>query len=232
MNIISKKQPQHTKPETSLRAHDPLSSLSSLTHSLHSNLRLGDWSLSLSGSRLSSSSSRCYIYSLLHSCGRGITGSSRLVQLGENPGLQALGRDGGRKPRLDLAIPPDQELLEVPLDPLQPEHAGLLALHPLVQRIGVGAVDLGLAQDGEGHAVVELAEALDVVVGAGLLVAELVAGEAEDLEVRVGGAEGFVQLLETLVLRRQTAFRGDVDDQDDVAFVIAQRDGIAFFCGL
>ena len=43
-------------------------------------------------------------------------------------------------------------------------------------------IDVCLAQDGEGDAVVYLAEGLDVVVCAGFLGAELIAGEADDCE--------------------------------------------------
>lgn len=49
---------------------------------------------------------------------------------------------------------------------------------------------IDLAQHGKRDAVIHLAEGLDLVVGARVLAAELVAGEAEDLEVvGVGGLE-------------------------------------------
>lgn len=50
-------------------------------------------------------------------------------------------------------------------------------------------VDFRFAQDGERDAIVDLAEGLDFVVAARILVAELVAGETEDLEVWVIGFE-------------------------------------------
>jgi len=54
---------------------------------------------------------------------------------------------------------------------------------------------------------------LDVVVGARVLVVELVAGEAEEGEVvRVFGGQGFVNRFETSELRGEAAFGGGVDN--------------------
>lgn len=58
---------------------------------------------------------------------------------------------------------------------------------------------------------VDLAEALDLVVRAGLLPAKLVAGEAEDDEALV--LELLVELLEPGVLRGEAALGGGVDDE-------------------
>lgn len=40
----------------------------------------------------------------------------------------------------------------------------------------------------------------------------------------------FVELLETLELRREAAFGGRVDDQDDFVLEGGERVGLAFFC--
>jgi hypothetical protein len=54
----------------------------------------------------------------------------------------------------------------------------------------------------------------------GLLAAELVTGKAEDDElVWVRGGDLLVQRLDALVLGREAAFRGRVDDQDDLSLV-------------
>ena len=82
-----------------------------------------------------------------------------------------------RPPPLHAPVPPDKKLLKVPLDPLQAEHAGLLGLEPVPQRLRRRAVDVDLGKNGERDAVVALAEGVDVVVGAWVLRAELVAGE-------------------------------------------------------
>lgn len=127
--------------------------------------------------------------------------------------LERLGLGGAGPAALDLAVAADEELLKVPLDPLHAQEARLLVLEPLEHGLGLVAVDVDLAHDGEGDAVVELAEALDLVVGGGLLAGELVAGEAEDDElVGVGLVEALVQLLQAGVLGREAALGGGVDD--------------------
>ena len=56
---------------------------------------------------------------------------------------------------------------------------------------------------------------MDLVVGAGVLAAELVAGEAEDDElVGVFGLDVLVQGLEAFELRGEAAFGGGVDGED------------------
>lgn len=112
------------------------------------------------------------------------------LELSLDGSLQALGLGGGSPSALDLAILANQEFFKVPLDSLQAHETGLLALHPLEDGLGLVAVDVGFAEDGEGDAVVELAELLDGVIVAGVLGAELVAGEAEEFNVvGVGGLE-------------------------------------------
>ena len=110
-----------------------------------------------------------------------------LPQLLLNHTLQPLGLRSTSPPPLDLSIPPNQKLLKIPLDSLQTHNPWSTLLHPLVHGLDFVAVDFGFTQDGEGDAVVELAEGLDFVVAAGVLGAELVAGETNDFEVGVGG---------------------------------------------
>ena len=62
------------------------------------------------------------------------------------------------------------------LDTGEAENTGLLSLEVLVDLVGVVAVDVGLLHERERYAVVELAEARDFLVRAGLLAAELVMG--------------------------------------------------------
>ena len=69
------------------------------------------------------------------------------------------------------------------------------------------------------------------VVIAGVLVHELVAGDAEDFEVV--GVEGFdflVEGFETFELRGEAAFGGGVDYEDDFVAQVGEREGLAFFC--
>ena len=80
------------------------------------------------------------------------------------------------------------------------EQAALLRAEPGEERVRVVAVDVDLGEHREGDAVVALAERRDLGLVARLLVAELVAGEAEDGEAPLG--VGVVQLLQPGVLRR------------------------------
>jgi len=83
----------------------------------------------------------------------------------------------------NLPILPNQKLLKIPLHPLQAHQSGLLRLHPLPHRLRIRAIHFRLPQDGKANAIIELAELLDLVVIAGVLRVELVAGEADDLEL-------------------------------------------------
>src|SRR5262245_60354494 len=79
-----------------------------------------------------------------------------------------VGRDGRglgvRRVALDdLAFAIDQELGEVPLDRFRAEHPGLRFLQVLVKWRGVFSVDVDLREHREGHAVIDLAEALDLL---------------------------------------------------------------------
>lgn len=110
--------------------------------------------------------------------------------------LDALGQGGGRggaSPAIDdAAIGGDQELFEVPLDPLQAHEAGSVVFHPLPDGRGGVAVDVDFAEHGEGDLPFVRAELLDVLVRAGFLPAELVAGKAEDGESRVGVSRAYL----------------------------------------
>lgn len=103
--------------------------------------------------------------------------------------LDLLRSSGARPAALDLAITADQEFLKVPLDSFQAEETWLAVLHPLPHGLGLVTVHVGLAEHGECDAVVDLAEALNVIVAAWVLAAELVAWEADDLEVGVLGLD-------------------------------------------
>lgn len=154
-----------------------------------------------------------------------------LGQLVQNRLLQRLGFRSRPPPLLDLPILANQKLLKVPRHLVdEPKHLGFLRCEPLVQRNRTLPIDIDLAHDGERDAVVDLAELLDLVVGARLLARKLVAGEAEDDEVvAVLLADRGVQLLEARVLARQTAVGGRVDDEDDLAFVVGEGDFVAAF---
>ena len=87
------------------------------------------------------------------------------------------------------------------------------------------------SQDGKAHAVIQLAKLLNVVVGARVLAAKLVAREAEDFKVvGVGpGLDVLVQLLEAGELGGEAALGGGVDDEDDFAGELGEVVGLVGF---
>src|SRR5690606_33169649 len=93
-------------------------------------------------------------------------------------GAQGLRLLLGRKAPHDIALRVDQELGEVPLDGFG-KSAVALRLEVLVERVSSVAIDLDLGVHGEAHAVVLLAKLANLLGAAGLLRAELVAGESE-----------------------------------------------------
>lgn len=150
----------------------------------------------------------------------------------QNRLLQCFRLRRARPPLHHLPVRTDQELLEIPLYPLHPHQPRDLLLHPLKHRLRFISIHVCLPQDGEGDTVVDLAELLDRVVVAGVLLHELVAGEAEDDEaVGVRGGNGFVEGFEGGKLRREAAFAGGVDDEDDFTFEGGEGVGLPFFWG-
>ena len=155
---------------------------------------------------------------------------------------------GGLEAADDAAFAADEELGEVPLDvglrcvvgiglgehlveQLRQRMLGVeagkacLALQPLVDGVGAVAIDLDLRHQREGDAVVDAAELLDLLVGAGLLMAELVAGEADDDESLV--LILLVERLEAVVLRGEAALAGGVDDEQHLALVVGEAHFLA-----
>ena len=175
---------------------------------------------------------------------------SLLLELVDDGLLQCLRFRRARPATLDLAVASDEELLEVPLDHLEAHKSGLLFLEPLVDGAGLVAVDIDLLHDGErdticstasvigvsrmrktGKLTVDLAEVLDLIVGSGLLRAELVAREAEeDNIVTVLLLELLVQSLEAGVLRGEAALGGRVDDEDNLALVVGEVNLLGALC--
>lgn len=162
---------------------------------------------------------------------RGRRSLPSLLNLLNNRILQRLRLGKRRPPRNNLSIRRDQELLKVPLNTLQTQRTGHRLLHPGINRRSLVTVDIQFAQHGERHAIVQLTERLDLVVGTGVLAAELVAGEPEELKVlRVLRLELLVDLLEAFELRGEAALGGGVDDEDNFAFQGGEGEGLALFC--
>lgn len=114
----------------------------------------------------------------------------------------------------------DEKLCEVPFDHLGAEDARLFGSQVLKERVRIFAVDIDLTEHREFDAIVELAEFLDLVGGAGFLRTELVAGKAQNHETPV--FVFFVNCLEPCKLRRKTALARGIDDEYNLAFVIGK----------
>lgn len=95
----------------------------------------------------------------------------------------------------------------------------------------VGAIHIQFSENRERDTVVELAEGLNLVIGARVLAAELIAWESEDGKVFwVLRLEVLVKLLQAFKLRSKAALRCCVDDQDDLAVERREGERCALFC--
>lgn len=119
------------------------------------------------------------------------------------------GRDARRESSHHVAGGIHEELLEVPGDIGGLALAGLLRLEPLVQLGSVVTVHVDLGEHREIDVVVVGDEGTDFFGGAGLLMAELVAREAEDTDPVVV----MMKRTQTCVLRRDASSGSDVDDE-------------------
>src|SRR4051794_6482747 len=138
-------------------------------------------------------------------------------------GLDELGRLGvDHRAEADrLTARRDEELLEVPADVARVPVGRVRRVDELlVERVATVAVHLDLLGHREGDAVRRRAERLDLVRGAGLLLAELVAGDAEHAEPAV--LVLLVDLLEARVLRREPTLRRDVHEEDGLVLVVVE----------
>ena len=155
--------------------------------------------------------------------------------------LDVLRSRGGSVALDDSAVAVDEELGEVPKDVTILLHTladaleefpgglglqsaiflgGSLSLEVLEYGFSIGAVDIGLGHQREGHAVVQAAELSDLVIGAGLLSGELVAREADDHETLV--LIFLIKGLQAVVLRGETALGCCVDYHQNLAFKLGE----------
>src|SRR5581483_518876 len=130
-----------------------------------------------------------------------------------------------RMPRDHPARTIDQEFGEIPFD-RGAEQSGFLVAQILIQRMGIGAIDVDLLEHRKTDGVVALAKLLDFGGAAGFLAAELVAGKTEYR--KASRAIGLLQRLETLILWGEAAGARGVDDQKDLTLKALQRDVLAF----
>lgn len=161
--------------------------------------------------------------------------------------LGVVGRGVGSKAVEDVAVAADEELLEVPEQlgelvrwgkAVGRGVAGKVFAPQSVQDVAgcggdergvegmlAGAGDRDLGEKGKGDGVLAGAEVGDLLIGARLLAGEIVGGKPEDDEAPI-----FVPLVdrfERRVLRGETAFAGDVHDEEYFAGVVGERGGRA-----
>ncbi len=129
----------------------------------------------------------------------------------------------------DVATAIDEEFFEVPQNVVHIQRRPAFAGHPLIktaafrghrfrrggnqfliERRAMFTVDVNFAKQREGDAVGSAAEGLNLSSLPGSA-EELVAGEPQHAEAL--GGKLLLQILELLILRRQAAFRGYIDDQ-------------------
>ena len=86
----------------------------------------------------------------------------------------------------------------------------------MIDRSCAVAIDIDLGHHGKAHAVVQLAEGLDLIIGARLLRAKLIARKAKNFEAL---ALILIIILHhfRIVLRRPASFRGNIDYKKDFA---------------
>ena len=89
------------------------------------------------------------------------------------------------------------------------------ALEKTIKRMGALAVDFYFREEREGDVVFFVAKLLDLGLAAGLLTPELVAGKTEHDEPTL--AILTIQRFQPLILRREAASAGDIDDKHHLA---------------
>ena len=129
------------------------------------------------------------------------------------------GRNTRRESSHHIAGGIHEELLKVPGDVRALALTGLLGLEPLVQLGSVVAVHVDLGEHREIDVVVVGDEGTDFFGGARLLLAELVAREAEDTDPVVV----MMKRTQTCVLRRDASSGSDVDDEAGLIGEVRER---------
>jgi hypothetical protein len=85
------------------------------------------------------------------------------------------------------------------------------------ERVCTAAVNFHFVEHLETDSVVALAKAADFAAVTWFLIAELIAGKAQNFQAPA--AKLFVQLFKTGILRGKTTFAGSIDNEQHVAFV-------------
>lgn len=97
------------------------------------------------------------------------------------------------------------------------------------ERLRVVTAYVALLEHLEGNAIVDLAEFLDFFIGSRILFIELVAREAEDFQALV--LVFLIQFLKACKLRCESALACCIDDQNNLAFILRERNFLALHGG-
>lgn len=134
------------------------------------------------------------------------------------------GREGGDQ----FAFFIEQEFAEVPGNGIVHSFFLSLVFQVFVQGVCIVPLHGNFLGHGKAHAIILLAECLDLGVAAGFLSHEIISRKPHDHQlVRVL----FIEFFQFLVLGRQAAAGGGVYDQDLLAFELFESDRIAIQSG-
>lgn len=117
----------------------------------------------------------------------------------------------------DFSVTVDQEFIEVPGDLFR----ACLVHQVLEERIDVASLHFGFLEEGEGDTVIQLTEFSRLFAICKFLFQKAVAWKPEHREALI--PVRFIELLQSFILRRETAFAGGVHDQQHLIFVIGKR---------
>ena len=127
-----------------------------------------------------------------------------------------------------LTLSIDQEFCEIPLDGFRSKYPGLRRFQVTIKRMCLRTVDIDLRKQWKRHSVVQTAETQNFALGPGLLSSELIAGESQNHEALI--LVLFIKGFQSLVLRSESAFAGDVDDQQNFSTECRKRNFISVDC--
>src|SRR5215472_7169991 len=144
----------------------------------------------------------------------GLRIGKRLCDRGFDAGVRWF--DRGREDLRDIAVAPDQVLMEVPLWHIPWSRVG----GPPVEGVRSGTDHDGLGRDREGNGILVLRGLRDLLRAAGLLAAEIVGGNADDRES--AAVKLSPQFLQSRILRGVAALRCRVDDNKGMTGVFGK----------
>src|SRR5450631_669239 len=112
----------------------------------------------------------------------------------------------------------DQKFGEIPLDRLEPKYPGKCVFQVFIQGIRIRTIDLDFGEHRETDAVVQRTELLDLRLITGFLMTELIARETKYFQTPF--MIRFVECLKPGILRSETAFARNIDEQQRMPTIL------------